>query len=487
MSRPLALAALLLVSLALPSAAQAGAPFTVGQGKAPHLLVDPSTGPAHVVWANGPAKKIVYCRVPRGATACQLTRELDADIGGYGPDAPFLLADGGGLRIIVPHYVADVTVAWTSTDGGTTWSGPQQVYKYANTTDHSEPVAGPQPGSFTIAGFNPTLSVYSAALDGSESNAPQHATLTGGGGYDLQVAPTTDGGLVTVGNDLNNLFFWRMAPGADPSDSPSWSGANPVGPGKESRVAGGSSGTFLLSSGGTPAAGKVEVRRWTGGGFGPPVVVANETPYINDIVVGPSGTVAALWRRNDAPHRLQLGLSRNAGATFTTATIAREDVVMASMDVSIASDDRGFAVYEGSGGGATSQIRMASTDPVEGGAPATTAPVPATARRSVSVPGARIDLYVPGACVPAGGRFRVRLTWKRKKRTGNVFVKVTRADFYIGTKVVKRDRRAPFSQILTIANAQPGKSYRLRARAFIKVRRGRAPKKSIFATVKVCT
>ena len=49
------------------------------------------------------------------------------------------------------------------------------------------------------------------------------------------------------------------------------------------------------------------------------------------------------------------------------------------------------------------------------------------------------------------------------------------------------DRRAPFVQTLRITNARPSTTYRLRARAFIEVRRGRAPKKSVTATVRTCT
>jgi hypothetical protein len=36
------------------------------------------------------------------------------------------------------------------------------------------------------------------------------------------------------------------------------------------------------------------------------------------------------------------------------------------------------------------------------------------------------------------------------------------------------------------AGSKSGSTIRLRARAFIKVKRGKSPKKSIFATIKVC-
>ncbi len=63
MRRVLFLAAMLCGLLA--PAAQAGVPFTVGEGQDPHLTVD-GTGTAHVVWHDD--KRIHYCRVPRGAS-----------------------------------------------------------------------------------------------------------------------------------------------------------------------------------------------------------------------------------------------------------------------------------------------------------------------------------------------------------------------------------------------------------------------------------
>lgn len=115
---------------------------------------------------------------------------------------------------------------------------------------------------------------------------------------------------------------------------------------------------------------------------------------------------------------------------------------------------------------------------------------PVTPRRvstSATVPGAKITFNVPGSCVAPGKTFTVTLTWKKQKRKGNRFVKVRRADFYIGTKRVKIDRRAPFRQTLTVkASATPGSTITLRARAYIKVKRGKSPTKSIRSKIKVC-
>jgi len=95
---------------------------------------------------------------------------------------------------------------------------------------------------------------------------------------------------------------------------------------------------------------------------------------------------------------------------------------------------------------------------------------------------------VPAGCVKRGAGFSVKLTWKKQKKKGNVFVKVSRTDFYVGAKRAKIDRKAPFTQTLKVpSTAKPGSSVTLRAQAFIKVTKGKSPKKSVKATIKVCT
>ena len=79
--------------------------------------------------------------------------------------------------------------------------------------------------------------------------------------------------------------------------------------------------------------------------------------------------------------------------------------------------------------------------------------------KTVAVKGGSITFGVPRQCVRPGAKFKVTLTWKRKKRKGNLFVKVAKADFYIGSKIVKTDRVAPFTQTLTVtASAKPARS-----------------------------
>jgi photosystem II stability/assembly factor-like uncharacterized protein len=120
-------------------------------------------------------------------------------------------------------------------------------------------------------------------------------------------------------------------------------------------------------------------------------------------------------------------------------------------------------------------------------APPLVKPPNAVATKTVSVPGAKISLGVPSACVKPGQTFTVTLTWQKQKRKGNRFVKVRRADFSIGSRRVKIDRRAPFRQTLKVtAGTKAGSTVTVKARAFIKVTRGKSPTKSISTKITVC-
>jgi hypothetical protein len=117
----------------------------------------------------------------------------------------------------------------------------------------------------------------------------------------------------------------------------------------------------------------------------------------------------------------------------------------------------------------------------------TVSKAPTTQSVSSSASGATIKLTGPRQCVPAGGSFTTRLTWKKQKRKGNRFVKVGRADFFIDSKRVKIDRKAPFTERLTVKNLKAGSRHTLRARAFIKIKHGKPRSKSLVLAFAVCS
>jgi hypothetical protein len=90
-------------------------------------------------------------------------------------------------------------------------------------------------------------------------------------------------------------------------------------------------------------------------------------------------------------------------------------------------------------------------------------------------------------CVKPGGKTVVRLGFKRKKRKGNVWIKVFRVDFSQDGKLLKKVKKPPFKRTIKIKATQPRGSFiEVRARAFIKVHKGKTPKKSVRVRIPVC-
>ena len=113
-------------------------------------------------------------------------------------------------------------------------------------------------------------------------------------------------------------------------------------------------------------------------------------------------------------------------------------------------------------------------------------PLSTVKRTSATVVGGTVTLGSPRVCVPASTLFRATLAFKRATRAGTKVVKVTRVDFFIDGKRKKIDRKAPFAQRLTVRGLQAGSTHTLRARAYLKVRGGKRPTKSITTTFTVC-
>lgn len=149
------------------------------------------------------------------------------------------------------------------------------------------------------------------------------------------------------------------------------------------------------------------------------------------------------------------------------------------------------AFKDAAGNPATASVAVTVGPPVKGAPPVptpTTRPPSAVRSTTTSVSGAKITLGTPNRCVAPGSTFRVTLTWKKQKRKGNRFVKVRRADFYIGSRRVKIDTEAPFTQTLKVtASTRKGSTVTVKARAYIKVTHGKSPTKSIRTTLEVCS
>jgi hypothetical protein len=90
------------------------------------------------------------------------------------------------------------------------------------------------------------------------------------------------------------------------------------------------------------------------------------------------------------------------------------------------------------------------------------------------------------ACLRSGSRFEVTLTFKRAARQRNAVLRIRRALFTYQGRAIYTDKRAPFRVTFLVLHAKAGKTYVIRARASLAVRRGPKRTRLVARTVKGC-
>ncbi|MDQ8042966.1 MAG: hypothetical protein AAGC46_01860 [Solirubrobacteraceae bacterium] len=104
----------------------------------------------------------------------------------------------------------------------------------------------------------------------------------------------------------------------------------------------------------------------------------------------------------------------------------------------------------------------------------------------VTLPGATVTLQGPTTCVKAGSAFTATMSMRRIAIKNNRIVKLTRVDFSVDGKRAKIDRKAPFKQRLTVPASAAGTLHTLKAVGYIKVTKGKAPRKTQTVKFRSC-
>lgn len=208
-------------------------------GENPDVLVD-AAGTSHIVWnepSNDGPDVTVYCRLPRTATACEVTQRLippGADVFSDDAQGPQVTAVNDQVVVLshrypqeVPKPNGDASVAddtlwlWSSDDGGRTFSTPGIVG------------IGSLGGDGKGFGPNPD-NPFIGALTGVVTGGIRLASSSGGqfqaGGADLAVGDFFDGRMTVVNglpsvvyHDLGNTSYLRTWTGqGDPNDVGTW-------------------------------------------------------------------------------------------------------------------------------------------------------------------------------------------------------------------------------------------------------------------------
>lgn len=390
--------------VAVPSVpAQSGfAPITLStNGERPSIAVD-EEGTAHVAWnerVTDGADVLHYCRVPRGATACEGEQRLVPPDGEarFNTDTAgprVLLTGPEDVALLTFRYPNVVTVnrqgspdpdcyekfplpseecygsssktwIYRSTDGGATFRPPRIFSHRAPSGDAVvlyDSFGLPAPGIEGQSGTGPLIATVTETEGGGTyfASAPPdgYARTTANLGdegpdraYGGTVAPLDDATPVAAFNDLSSNLYIRQWRGAGPrNDIANWAPAQRVDAGEEPHLAGGPGGVFLLYRPRVDdlPGDRFVVRRWRDGALGPGVAVSDRGSVAQaDLFEDESGRLHAAWVRRGADgDALRYRFSPDGTSfsePFGVGTAGASEIW--NVDLGAAGDGGGWAVW----------------------------------------------------------------------------------------------------------------------------------------------
>ena len=337
----------------------------------PRVLLD-AAGTAHITWVergtpDRPGDVEVYCRLPRGASACDSVKRWPEaylpNIGVTNINGVQPLALGDDLALVSSRYPYDgvpipgrppnntpeyedatATFLDFSADGGTTfaprtWIGDMSV--------HDAAVFGP-PEAPSILGITDTVTGGTSvqAYTGGQTSVATALLGPGVQAYDGRVA--SEGGVpIAAWTDANaNGWLGRWSGSGSPNDVATWQRAE-IGPAGEPSLATGPAGTLLLAKPGL--SGIPQLRRVNGVTVSDPVTMAPGDfatveqdgaggVYVGSVDPGTRGTF-----------QLQRGDGTAFGGPVTVAT-APTGQAFSTNRFAVLPDGGGVVVMAGSGG-----------------------------------------------------------------------------------------------------------------------------------------
>lgn len=490
-----AVSAVLCALAAVPAGAATA--FNAGTGREPQVAVDPS-GVGHVVWQieEGP-DRIGYCRIPKNATACDLTRELsfppNTDKSAVGQGSPQVFVPSAGKVVIVGACfmcgtgsdATDRTFRWISSTGGASF--PATPNEVANRLDPDGDGAYVQTGD-VVVGIGSSTSGGSRILAGPTSLTTAPASVLAGG-HEYSPAVVRVPGqtqLVAAASSLDAISYSVFSGALTPSNinnAANWSGAKPpTAPvdDDESSLGAGGAGVFLAFKRFIPNDNQVIVQRYdpTSKAFGAPLPIEGPSPIDNhsadytDIAVDNAGP-HVIWRTLFDDGRLRYRRSTDGGASYgPVMNIATRDTYI-DPQIAVAPDgSSGFAAWTGIG---NTTVRVVPLDPqpepvvvVEPDPPVSPPPPPpdrtapvisglsvsdstlrprqaATFRFTVSEPGSArllIDRKAPGLKMKAGAKSKAATCLRKTdKRLSSLRKQLARRSDVKRLKAKKRARK----------------------------------------------
>ncbi len=472
-----------------------------------HVVQD-AAGTAYITWSrkNGEAAEIPeLCKVPAGGRACTTPLALPIPAPAESVDSPSavfpVLGAGSTVYVVVLRYVQDDVLLYTSTNGGASFGAPQDI------TGSNSSTTGPD--DVLLSGSEFLVGSENSGLGFSAFNTAG----TGLGDFKLEepgpggVADATMG-LDSAGNPVQAWFnlnsgqytieFDHYNGSGSKTSEADWTGAQEVTKGYVPSLAGGAAGLFLLSQDFTtpsePYAKGVDVRKYTGSSFGPPLrlFTDKETDLYagGTIAESPAGHVAVLWPEfYGVPQpEMRLLISTNGGASFTSepnvAALGSAYGDFKNASASIGDNNDGWVVFTDSAGLQLANLSSGALTPKE-----------TTTTNQVGTD--YVTLQGPKGCVRPGQKVSVTLTVKSAKRKHKVVLKIYQVIFKIDNSPFKTELREsvrktgkvdpnPFTASV-LKTFTAGSKHTISAQAFISERHGKHASRTLRVSFLACS
>jgi hypothetical protein len=473
-----------------------------------HVIED-GAGTAYIAWlrkspSTGVADTIEFCKIPRGSK-CPSPLTLSVPAPGANVEGPAgvspVFGPAGQIYLVVPRYVENDVLLYVSENGGASFNAPIVIENsYSNKSNPSEVFL--EGNEFLISGYNAGLG-FSAVNTAGEGLGHFVLNEPGPGGV-----ASASMGLDSSGNPV--IAYYNLTSPPYPIDfvhyngsgskttEADWSQPAQVTSGYLPQLAGGASGLFLLSedypSATAPYATVVDVRKYTGSSFGPPVKLfedPNSDLYSGgDIAQSPGGHLAVVWPQFTGTQVMRLLVSTNGGASFSAPTAvatlgsAYSDQVNAQAAVN--DDGGGWLVYNDAGG-----LELADLTPLNGGGSKS------GTSTSNKVGNDVVTLAGPKGCVKPGATITGRLSVRSSKRKHKVVLKIYEVKFGVDGSIFKtlvreKVRRTgkvdPNPYVATVKGTYTaGSTHTLSAQAFISERHGKHASRTLKVKFQVCS
>ena len=325
-------------------------PINIGSGHSAGLAVD-TMGTAYIAWVGPEAAdptSLQFCRLPRGASACDAMGRITAD--GTSISRPFVIVDGSTVQVLSYRYAASGAVfasvfLFTSRDRGAAFAAGVRV----GSAPFSAATLGPGRTVSLVTHAVTEGMIYQAVpLDGTSPAAMTQAVLSTTHPYSGAVGLDGMTPVVAYANGSSDAQLRVYMGSGDVNAVASWSAARDIGKGDRMHMASGSKGLYLLAQGNTG----LEVRRYAQGVFSPAVAIPEGTGELAQahMIQDATGRLHVFWPRIEASGVFLYQSYSDTAMAWQRGAVTTDDG-FAGVRAAMAPDQIGLAVWGTASGG----------------------------------------------------------------------------------------------------------------------------------------